>query len=93
MFAVNEYFSGQVKSIAFQTESLPATIGVMAPGEYTFGTQQQETMTVISGRLTVQLPGLEEWQDFAAGESFVVAAQQSFHLRVAVNTAYLCLYA
>ena len=34
MLDVNEYFDGKVKSIGFQTETLPATVGVMAPGEY-----------------------------------------------------------
>ena len=29
MFEVNEYFEGKVKSIAFDTDTLPATIGVM----------------------------------------------------------------
>ena len=51
MFDVNEYFEGKVKSIGFQTETLPATVGVMAPGEYEFGTSQRETMTVVSGVL------------------------------------------
>ncbi|MBF0402025.1 MAG: pyrimidine/purine nucleoside phosphorylase [Magnetococcales bacterium] len=92
MFAVNEYFAGKVKSIAFQTATLPATIGVMAPGEYTFATDRLETMTVVSGLLTVQLPGTEVWQDFAVGASFVVPARQEFSLRVAENTAYLCTY-
>ncbi|MBF0184461.1 MAG: pyrimidine/purine nucleoside phosphorylase [Magnetococcales bacterium] len=93
MFKVNEYFGGKVKSIAFQTADLPATIGVMAPGEYTFDTATQETMTVISGMLAVQLPGMSDWRAFAANESFVVAAGQSFQLRVAEDTAYLCTYA
>lgn len=31
---VNEYFDGNVKSIGFQTETLRATVGVMAPGDY-----------------------------------------------------------
>ncbi|MFP3355023.1 pyrimidine/purine nucleoside phosphorylase, partial [Pseudoalteromonas sp. SIMBA_153] len=34
MFQVNEYFNGTVKSIAFAGEEGPATVGVMAPGEY-----------------------------------------------------------
>ena len=42
MFKVNEYFDGTVKSIAFGTAEGPATIGVMAPGEYEFGTSQRE---------------------------------------------------
>lgn len=29
MLEVNEYFAGKVKSIGFQTRTLPATIGVM----------------------------------------------------------------
>ena len=92
MFKVNEYFDGAVKSIAFQGESLPATVGVMAPGEYEFGTSQKETMTVISGALTVKLPGADGWVTFAAGDSFVVDANRKFQLEVPTDTAYLCTY-
>ena len=90
---VNEYFDGNVKSIGFQTETLRATVGVMVPGEYEFGTSQNETMTVVSGALTVKLPGSDEWLRFDAGSSFEVDADQKFELRVAVDTAYLCTYA
>lgn len=92
MFDVNEYFDGKVKSIGFQTETLPATVGVMAPGEYEFGTNQRETMTVVSGALTVKLPGATEWQTFAAGDAFEVAANCTFQLQVTGSTAYLCTY-
>lgn len=92
MFDVNEYFEGKVKSIAFNTGTLPATLGVMAPGEYTFGTSEFETMTVASGALTVQLPGESSWQTFNATESFTVEANQSFIVKVAVDTAYVCTY-
>ena len=92
MFKVNEYFDGKVTSMAFQTATLPATVGVMAPGEYEFGTSQFETMTVVSGALTVLLPGQSEWQTFAQGEVFTVDANQKFQLQVAVDTAYLCTY-
>ena len=92
MFDVNEYFDGKVKSIAFQGETLPATVGVMAPGDYEFGTSQKETMTVVSGALTVKLPGADDWKTFNAGENFIVEANQKFQLQVAVDTAYLCTY-
>ena len=92
MLDVNEYFDGKVKSIAFQTQSLPATVGVMAKGEYEFGTSQKETMTVVSGELVVKLPGQDQWQTFAQGSSFIVEAEQVFQLKVAVETAYLCTY-
>ncbi|KTC43065.1 MAG: pyrimidine/purine nucleoside phosphorylase [Pseudomonas sp.] len=92
MFKVNEYFDGTVKSIAFGTAEGPATIGVMAAGEYEFGTAQREIMHVVSGALTVKLPGSEEWQTFATGSHFNVPANSKFQLKVAVDTAYLCEY-
>lgn len=92
MLKVNEYFNGKVKSIGFQTETLPATIGVMVPGDYEFGTSQKETMTVVSGALTVKLPGEAAWQTFAQNQSFEVAANEKFQLKVAIATAYLCTY-
>jgi uncharacterized protein YaiE (UPF0345 family) len=92
MFTVNQYFDGKVASLAFQTESLPATVGVMAIGEYTFDTSQKETMSVVSGALTVKLPNINHWKTFTAGESFIVEAGQSFQLQVNTETAYLCTY-
>jgi uncharacterized protein YaiE (UPF0345 family) len=92
MFTVNQYFEGNVASIAFQTETLPATVGVMAIGEYEFGATQKETMTVVSGELMVKLPASQDWQTFSAGASFVVPANTSFQVKVAVESAYLCTY-
>jgi uncharacterized protein YaiE (UPF0345 family) len=89
---VNEYFNGKVKSIAFQTETLPATVGVMQPGDYTFSTDKLETVTVVSGSLSVKLPGSDQFQPFPAGSIFTVEANQSFDLQVATATAYLCTY-
>lgn len=93
MFKVNEYFDGKVKSIAFQGEQLPATVGVMAPGEYQFDTSKHETMTVISGALTVKLPGENEFCTYKAGDQFEIAANKVFDLKVEQDTAYLCTYA
>ncbi|KEF31443.1 Putative cytoplasmic protein [Marinobacter nitratireducens] len=92
MLKVNEYFDGNAKSIAFQTATLPATVGVISPGEYEFGTTQKETMTVISGALTVLLPGMDEWMTYGSGESFDIAAQASFKAKTDIDTAYLCTY-
>ncbi len=92
MLDTNEYFEGKVKSIAFKNSDLDSTVGVMAIGEYTFSTSKKETMTVVSGALTVNLPGSAEWQTFEAQQSFIVEAGASFDLRVEVETAYLCTY-
>jgi uncharacterized protein YaiE (UPF0345 family) len=92
MFKTNEYFDGKVKSLAFQTETLPATVGVMAPGDYVFNTAEKETMTVVSGSMMVKLPDATSEQTYHAGETFEVAASSSFDVHVTVDTAYLCLY-
>ena len=92
MLQVNEYFDGKVKSIAFETAALPATVGVMQSGDYEFNTDKKETITVVSGELTVKLPNTTAWQTFQTGDSFIVDAQQSFQLKVNIDTAYLCTY-
>lgn len=92
MFKTNEYFDGRVKSIAFQTQTLPATVGVMAPGEYTFNTAEKEKMTIVSGALTIQLPNDTRTHTYAEGDSFEVPANSRFQVSVPVTTAYLCLY-
>lgn len=92
MFKTNSYFDDRVVSIAFHTGTLPATVGVMAPGEYEFGTAKPETITVVSGALTVKLPGIESWTTYGEGETFQVPGNEKFQLKVAMDTAYLCLY-
>lgn len=92
MFKTNEYFDGKVISIAFQTETLPATVGVMAQGEYEFGTSQKEYMSVTSGSLTVKLPGSDAWETFTQGQAFIVEANQTFQVKADVETSYLCAY-
>ena len=92
MLDVNEYFDGKVKSIAFQTATLPATVGVMAPGKYEFTTSEKETMTILNGSLTVMLPGSEAWMIYEANTSFEVAAGETFKVEADADTAYLCAY-
>ena len=92
MFKTNEYFDGNVKSIAFETPEGPATIGVMAKGEYEFGTSQKEFMTVTSGKMTVKLPDADDWKVFNENETFIVEANKKFQLKIDGDTAYRCLY-
>jgi len=92
MFDVNEYFDGKVKSLAFSAGEDKATIGVMAAGEYEFGTNTIEHMTLISGEMSVKLPNEDSWRDIAINETFIVAADTSFLVKLACDSAYLCIY-
>lgn len=88
----NTYFDGGVQSIAYDQDGATSSVGVMAAGEYHFGTAATERMTVIRGELAVLLPGTDDWRSFGAGESFDVPGDSGFDLRVAASTSYLCEY-
>jgi len=92
MLTVNEYFDGKVKSIGVNNASGKNTVGVMDIGEYEFGTSTVEYMTVVSGALNVLLPDTDKWHVYGAGETFIVAANKKFQLKVEEQTAYLCRY-
>ena len=92
MLKVNEYFEGKVKSITLENAQGKSTVGVMDVGEFEFGTNTVEHMTVITGLLTVLLPNATEWKDYQAGQTFVVPANTKFKLKVPQQTAYLCRY-
>ncbi len=90
MIKVNEFFQGQVKSLALSMGSHNATVGVMQPGDYEFNTQKKEIMTVVAGEMKVQLPGATEWVLFCKGDVFTVPANSKFLLKIADDSAYLC---
>ena len=92
MFKTNEYYDGNVKSISFETIDGPGTIGVMAAGEYNFGTSTIEHMTVTSGELHVKQPGDNEWKSYKQFETFIVAKGITFKVKAETDTTYLCLY-
>jgi purine/pyrimidine-nucleoside phosphorylase len=92
MIPVNSYFDGKVKSLPVNSGPLPATVGVMLAGSYTFGTSQKEIMTVIAGELVVKLPGESSSRCFRNGQVFEVPANASFDVTASVDTAYLCQY-
>ena len=92
MFKTNEYFDGKVKSIAFENAEGPTTAGVMAAGEYEFGTSTVEYMTVTSGKMEVLLPNKTEWEVFAKHQTFIVPAQVKFKVKVKEDTSYICRY-
>ncbi|CAK9884082.1 MAG: Pyrimidine/purine nucleoside phosphorylase [Candidatus Erwinia impunctatus] len=93
MLKTNEYFEGKVKSIAFDSASTgEASVGVMAEGEYTFGTGKPEEMTVVSGSMSILLAGENEWKRYEAGDKFNVPGHSEFYLQIAEPSAYLCRY-
>jgi len=87
----NSYFDGKVQSLGLNTPEGYATTGVIEPGKYTFKTDSEERMQIITGTLKAKLPGAA-WQTFSKGQFFAVPAQASFDIEAAVDVAYLCHY-
>ncbi len=89
----NIYFDGKVTSrtVVFEDGSRK-TLGIMLPGEFEFTTADKEVMEIISGELDVLLPGENTWKAFRGGQSFEVAANSTFGLKVRSLTDYCCSF-
>jgi uncharacterized protein YaiE (UPF0345 family) len=87
----NTYFDGQVQSIGFERHGRRTTVGVISPGEYHFGTDAPERMTVVSGELSARPEG-GAWVTYPAGTSFEIAGRSGFDVRTAQPCAYVCEY-
>ena len=92
MIQVNTYFNGAVTSLALKNSDGKATVGVMEPGTYEFGTNTKEHMRIVSGILEVKLPNTQTWEKYYSGDSFEVASCSKFEVRCTHDVAYLCIY-
>jgi uncharacterized protein YaiE (UPF0345 family) len=89
----NVYFNGGVTSRTIRlADGSRKTLGIMQPGEYEFTTGAAEVMEILSGELTVRLPGGTQWRPINGGESFEVPAGATFRLRVTSLTDYCCSF-
>jgi uncharacterized protein YaiE (UPF0345 family) len=89
MLEHNSYFDGKVQSIGFERLGRRMTAGVIAPGEYHFGTKGAERMTVTSGELAVRIAA-GEWRSYPAGTAFEIPGRSGFDVRASEPAAYLC---
>jgi uncharacterized protein YaiE (UPF0345 family) len=90
MLKHNTYFEGKVQSVAFERNGRKATAGVIDAGEFHFGTDAAERMTVVSGELEIKKDGTTTWRVYPAGTFFEVPAKSGFDVRAAEPAAYLC---
>jgi len=90
--AANIYYDGKVSSrtVKFEDGTIKS-LGIMLPGEYTFGTNEAEIMEILSGELDIKLPN-EEWKTLNTPETFNVPANSSFDLKIKSVTDYCCSY-
>ena len=89
----NIYFDGKVTSrTVIFADGSQKTLGIMLPGEYEFSTGKKELMEIMSGEVEVLLPGDDVWRNISGGQSFEVAGNAKFRLRVKTLSDYCCSF-
>ena len=88
----NIYYDGKVTSRTITLNNGDTqSLGIMLPGEYTFGTDLAEIMEIMSGELEIKLPN-EQWKTLNTPETFNVPSNSSFELKIKTVTDYCCSY-
>ena len=90
MLKQNSYFEGRVQSVGFERNGRRQTAGVIDAGEFHFGTDAPERMTVVSGELWAKLPGEGAFRSYPGGTSFEVPGKSGFDVKATAPSAYLC---
>lgn len=91
MIKVNEYLEGKVKSLGFELDGTPYTAGVLLQGEYSFNTEKEEHITVTVGEFEIR-PPFGDWRAAKVGDTIVIPANSTFHLKVKKPASYICMY-
>lgn len=89
----NQYFDGKVTSRTVEfPDGTIKTLGIMMPGEYTFGTDDAEDMEIMAGSCEIKLKGEDRFRTIEAGEHFDVPANSSFDIKANTLVDYCCSY-
>jgi hypothetical protein len=87
------YFDGKCVSHTLTlADGSKKTVGVVLPAALTFGTGAPEVMECVGGGCEYKLAGSEQWLACGPGESFRIAGNSSFDIRVAQAFHYICHY-
>lgn len=92
MLSHNSYFDGRVQSVGFERNGRRLSAGVIDSGEFHFGTEAAERMTVTSGELAVRVDGTSDWKAYPTGTCFEIAANSGFDVKAEAPAAYVCEY-
>ena len=92
MIEARDFFNGKVKTLICDVKGEPFRVGVLLPGNYTFGTNCAEEIEIIQGQIEVALPD-GKVKMYQKGESFSVEAERDYNLFIEkYPAAYLCKF-
>ncbi|SHF62650.1 hypothetical protein SAMN02745117_02319 [Lampropedia hyalina DSM 16112] len=89
----NVYFDGKCVSHDLQLpDGSRKSVGVVLAAELSFGTAAPERMECVGGACEYQLEPQGPWQTCEPGQSFSIAGDSRFNIRVAEAFHYICHY-
>jgi len=92
MFELRKYHGDKVMSLTYDDKVQSFSVGIIAPGEYQFGSLKKEIFTVTSGKIGFWTEDEEEWTTCDLNESFSVPEGKNFKLTVIETCSYICHY-
>ena len=92
MYELRKYHGDRVMSLTYDDDDRSFSVGILAPGEYEFGSIRKEIFTVTSGEISVKVDADEDWMSFGANETFNVPEYKNFSLKVENVSSYICHY-
>jgi len=92
MIEERTFFGGKVKTLRCELRGEPFSVGVLLPGEYTFGTSSVEEFEIVQGQVEVVLPD-GSVKIVNKGGTFTVEAERDYNLTIEkYPVAYICKY-
>ena len=87
----NLYFDGKcVSHTVLFPDGTKKTCGVIFPSSLTFNTGAPEDMEINGGVCKIKLAGNNDWQTYAAGQTFSVPGNSSFEIETIEILDYVC---
>jgi uncharacterized protein YaiE (UPF0345 family) len=85
------YFDGKCVSHAvLMADGTRKSVGVVLPATLTFNTGAPEKMECVAGACEYKLDGSDEWLASGPGDSFSIAGNSKFDIRVSEAYHYIC---
>jgi uncharacterized protein YaiE (UPF0345 family) len=92
VYELKKYHGDKVMSLTYEDQASSFSVGVIAPGEYQFGSIRKEVFTVTHGEISAWHEDSNIWQTFGVNEQFTIPDHKNFKLKVESVSAYICHY-
>ncbi len=87
----NVFFGGKCISHAVTlSDGTKKSVGVILSATLTFNTEAPEIMECVAGACSYKLAGSNDWKTSNPGESFHIAGNSSFDIKVDSEYHYIC---